>query len=317
MKVSALDLRNFAALVELGGFSAAARKLGAPKSTLSRQLAALETRLGARLFERSTRRLRLTEAGAALAAYARRVAEEIDNAEAAMEALRERPRGLLVVSAPYSFVLHVLAPRLDLFRAACPEVRLSLIPSAQTADFFADGIDVAIRIGDIPASSLIARKLGQDPLVLVASPGYLARRGEPLSPQDLSRHSLIELRSRAADGWTLVNEAGVSVAVATQPALATPEPSVALDLAERGHGVATAPRIYAGPKIAAGSLVRVLPQWRRGERAIHAVYPSRRLLTPKLRAFLDFTAAAMRAAPLGAEPASTPERTLVSEPNGA
>ena len=288
MKVSALDLRIFAVLVELGGFSAAARKLGQPKSTLSRQLAALETRLGARLFERSTRRLRLTESGEVLAAYARRIGEEIDNAEAALESLRERPRGLLVVSAPYSFVTNVLAPRLDLFRAACPEVRLSLIPTAQAADFFSDGVDLAIRIGEIGATSLIAKKLAEVPLILVASPAYLARRGEPADPQELCAHSLIELRSRPApEGWTLTHESGAEAKVAVHAALATPEPAVALELAEHGLGVAVAPRLYAAP------------QWRRGERAIHAVYPSRRLLTPKLRAFLDFTAAAMQAIPRG------------------
>jgi len=298
MKVSALDLRVFAAIVENGGFSAAARTLNAPKSTISRQLAGLETRIGARLFERSTRRLRLTEAGHVLAAYARRIGEEIDNAEAAMEALRERPRGLLVVSAPYSFVLHVLGPRLDLFRAACPEVRLSLIPSAQAADFFSDGVDVVIRIGEIGAPSLIAKKLGEAPLVLVAAPSYLSRRGEPATPGKLQGHSLIELRSRAAgDGWALTHDNGETTMVAVDPVIATPEPGVALDLAERGHGVAVAPLLYAAHKIAAGSLVRVLPEWRRGERAISAVYPSRRLLTPKLRAFLDFAAAAMPVEP--------------------
>ena len=300
MKVSALDLRIFAVLVELGGFSAAARKLGQPKSTLSRQLAALETRLGARLFERSTRRLRLTESGEVLAAYARRIGEEIDNAEAALESLRERPRGLLVVSAPHSFVMHVLAPRLDLFRAACPEVRLSLIPTAQAADFFSDGVDLAIRVGEVGATSLIAKKLGEVPLIMVASPAYVARRGEPADPQELCAHSLIELRSRASpEGWTLTHETGAEAKVAVQPALATPEPAVALELAECGHGVAIAPRLYAAPKIAAGALLRVLPQWRRGERTIYAVYPSRRLLTPKLRAFLDFTAAAMQAVSRG------------------
>ena len=299
MKLSALDMRAFAAIADLGGVSPAARQLGAAKSSVSRQLAALEKRLGARLFERSTRRWRLTEAGETLAAYARRVDEEIGAAEAAVEALSAAPRGRLVVSAPFSFVLNILTPRLAAFCAAYPLVRLSLVTEVRTADFFADGVDVAIRIGDVTGQSLVVRRLGQAPLVLVAAPAYLARSGAPQTPQDLANHALIELRTRGPGGWTLTHESGETAEVAALPVIETPEPTVALDLAARGHGVAVAPLLYAAPGLAAGTLVRVLPQWRRGERAISAVYPSRAHLAPKLRAFLDFVAEATR-------PLSTP-----------
>ena len=299
MKLSALDMRAFAAIADLGGVSPAARQLGAAKSSVSRQLAALETRLGARLFERSTRRWRLTEAGETLAAYARRVDEEIGAAEAALEALSAAPRGRLVVSAPFSFVLKILNPRLAAFRALYPHVRLALVTEVRAADFFADGVDVAIRIGEVNGPNFVARRLGQAPLVLVAAPAYLAARGAPQKPADLSGHDLIELRTRGPGGWTLTHETGEVAAVDAAPQLETPEPAVALDLALRGHGIAVAPLLYAAPGLEAGTLTRVLPQWRRGERAISAVYPSRAHLAPKLRVFIDFAAEAMR-------PLSTP-----------
>ncbi len=280
------------AIVELGGLSAASRKLGRPKSTLSRDLARLEEEAGARLIERTTRRLRLTEAGEVLLSYARRVGEELDNAEAAMQSLRETPRGHLVVSAPFSFVQHVLAPRIAAFRAAYPELTLSILPGVQVVDFVADGVDVAVRIGDVGPATLIARKLADAPLVMVASPEYIARRGMPDRPEDLPDHALIDLRSRAQNEWTLFGPGGAQTQVAVAPEVATPEPAVALGFAQSGIGVATAPYLYAASALEAGALVRVLPDYHRGIRQISVVHPSRRLSPPKVRAFVDFIIAA-------------------------
>ena len=297
MKASAYDLRIFAAIVDLGSLSAASRTMKLPKSTLSRNLAGLEERFGARLIERTTRRLRLTEAGEVLMAHARRVGEELENAESALEELRETPRGSLVVSAPYSFALHVLAPRLDSFRKVCPEVTLSILPGAQPVDFVADGIDLAIRVGELGPSSLVARRLAEIALVLVASPEFLARRGTPAAPRDLARLPLIELKSRAQPTqWRLFGPGG-ETSIDVTPAIATPEPAIALELAERGQGIATAPLLYASERMRSGALVRVLPDYHRGLRPVHAVYPSRRLLSPKMRAFIEFASECVRASP--------------------
>jgi DNA-binding transcriptional LysR family regulator len=169
MKLSTLDLRMFAAVADLGGISAAARHLGRQKSTVSRDLALLEDRLGTRLVNRTTRHVSLTDAGELLAAHARRVVEEMEQAEAALSAMSDEPRGPLRLTAPYAFVRFVLAPQLAGFLARYPLIRLSIDPTTKVLDLVEEGLDLAIRIGDLPSSSLVARKLADVPLVLVAS----------------------------------------------------------------------------------------------------------------------------------------------------
>lgn len=295
MKLTALDLRTFAAIVDLGGISAAARKLGLQKSSVSRDLAALEARLGARLFQRTTRRIALTEAGEVLSAYAHRVVEELENAEAAVSALHDAPRGHLAVTAPYAFVRHILAPRLAAFHARFPDLRVSLVPTIRNLDLIEEGMDVAIRVGDLPSTSLIARRLAQTQVVLVASNHYARTHGLPLTPQQLNRHSLIDLRTTATESrWQMVGAAGEVVTCAVSPKLAIGEPSILLDLVEQGVGIGAVPYIYAADPITSGRIVRVLPGFHQGLRPIHAIYPSRRLLAPKVREFVDFTDQCLR-----------------------
>jgi DNA-binding transcriptional LysR family regulator len=295
VKLTALDLRIFAAIVDLGGISAAARKLGLQKSSVSRDLAALEARLGARLFQRTTRQISLTEAGEVLSAYAHRVVEELENAEAAVSALHDAPRGHLAVTAPYAFVRHILAPRLAAFHARFPDLRVSLHPSIRNLDLIEEGLDVAIRVGDLPPTSLIARRLAETQVVLVASADYARTHGLPATPLELDRHSLIDLRTSAAENrWQLSGEAGQVISCPVSPRLALGEPSIVLDLVEHGAGIGMVPYIYAAGPITAGRIVRVLPGFHQGLRPIHAIYPSRRLLTPKVREFVDFTEQCLR-----------------------
>lgn len=301
MKVSTLDLRLFAAIVDLGGISAAARHLEREKSSVSRELAALEARLGVRLLQRTTRRIAPTEAGEVLAAYARRVVEELENAEAAIESLSDAPRGQLRVTAPHALIRFVLAPRLAAFEASYPELRVSLDPTVQVLDLVEAGFDLALRVGELPPSSLVARKLHESPLVLVATREYLRAHGNPRDAQALARHRLIALHAQAnADRWAL--HAGDKVeSVEVVPRFVVPDPGIVLDLALQGLGIATVPLLYAAAHIVDKSLVRVLPRMHRGLRPIHAVYPSRRQLTPKVRAFVEFAAEAIAAAaaPMG------------------
>jgi DNA-binding transcriptional LysR family regulator len=296
-KLSALDAQLFVAVADLGGISAAARQLGLQKSLVSRNLAALEARLGVRLVQRTTRKVSLTDAGQMLAGYARRVVEELDNAQAALESLSEAPRGELRVTAPYSFVRFVLTPYLATFEARHPGVRLSIDPTMRVLDLVQDGIDLAIRIGELPPSNQVARLLEVIPQVLVASPVYAQTQGLPAQPRELSRHSLIELGPDARVGqWKLYgpNEAPIEVPVA--PRIAVADPALVLDLALQGAGIGVVPLRYAAPSLASGALLRVLPLHHRGKRPVHAVYPSRRLLTPKVRAFIDFTLECLAAA---------------------
>lgn len=293
-RLSTFDLRLFQAIVDHGGISAAARHLGREKSTVSRDLASLEARLGTRLLQRTTRRVSVTEAGMILLGYARRVTEELDNAAAAIQGLTDAPRGLLRVTAPYAIIRFALAPRLAKFQARHPQVTVAFDPTMQILDLVQEGFDLAIRIGELPASSLVARKLLDARLILVAAPAYVARHGFPVAPAELAQHQLIELGAEPRPGgWRLSRRDGEALSIAVAPRLAVADPGVVIDLAMSGLGVATVPDIYAAMPLRLGGLVRILPDFDSGTRPIHAVYPSRRQLAPKVSAFVDFTAEAL------------------------
>lgn len=298
MRLSTVDLRLFAAIAELGGITAAARKLGLTKSLVSRELAAMEERLGTRLVQRTTRKVSLTDSGELLAGYARRVVEEMDNAEAAIEATRDTPRGALKVSAPFSILRFVLIPRLSEFKRKYPDLRLSLDATMRITNLVDEGIDVAIRIGDLPESSLVARRLATTDLVLVASRDYISKQGAPAKPADLGSHDILNLAPDAMPAtWTLTSIDGKPVTTAVTPSIAVHDPALLLDLVRQGLGIAPAPLIYAQKLLDDGEIVRVLSRYTRGTTPVHAIYPSRRMLAPKVRAFIDFAAEAMAAAP--------------------
>jgi DNA-binding transcriptional LysR family regulator len=288
MKLSTLDLRIFAAIVDQGGISAAARRLGREKSTISRDLAAMEDRLGLRLLHRTTRRVTPTEAGETLAAYARRVVEELEHAEAAMEQLTDAPRGVLKVTAPFAMIRHVIAPHLPRFLAEFPQVQLAFDPNTAILDLVENGIDLALRIGELPSSSLVARRLTETALVMVASPRLLAE-APVAAPADLAMRPILALSDQATPAiWALQDAVGKVTRVPVTPRIAINEPGILMDLILAGQGIGVLPEIYAAPLLAGGQLARVLPGHTLGRRPIHAVYPSRRQLSPKVRAFIDF-----------------------------
>jgi DNA-binding transcriptional LysR family regulator len=296
-KLSTIDLRLYAAIADAGGITAAARKLGLAKSLVSRELAALEARLGTRLVQRTTRRVSLTDTGELLATSARRVVEEMDNAQAAIEATRDTPRGVLKVSLPFSILRYVIVPRLAAFRERYPEIRLAFDATMRRVDLIDEGVDIAIRTGDLSDSSIVARQLAVMPFVLVAAPSYLERRGRPRAPMDLKDHEILRLGpSVEPDVWILTGAAGDPHPVPLEAAISLHDPSLLLDLAARGLGIAPIPLIYARQAIEAGVVERVLPAFSRGTAPVHALYPSRRILAPKVRVFLDFAADAMSSA---------------------
>lgn len=296
-KLSNVDVRLFVAVADQGGISAAARHLGLQKSFVSREVAALEREVGARLFQRTTRRLSLTDAGTILLAYARRAVEELDNAETALASLSETPRGVLRVTLPYAFLRIILAPHLAQFQAQFPDLRIAFDPNTRNLDLVQEGVDVAIRIGAITPTTMVAKLLGHVPMVLVASPGYATKHGLPGEAAELSRHCLIESGpSVETSVWRLEGDAIAPMDIPVAPRAAVAEPGVLLDLAVRGLGIAVAPLIYAEPLLASGSLVRVLPRLRRETRPVHVIYPSRQLVSPKLRVFVDFVGDCWRAA---------------------
>jgi DNA-binding transcriptional LysR family regulator len=290
-RLGSLEARLFAAIADGGGITAAAGRLGLQKSYVSRQLAAMERRYGVRLLHRTTRKTSLTRAGELLAAHARRAVAELDRADAALAALSQAPSGDVRVTLPHAFFRFVIAPRLAEFARAHPQVRLVVDASTQVVDLVQSAFDVAVRIGDLPRSTLVARRLAVEPLVLVAAQAYLERAGRPRRPEDLAGHQLVELGPRASPTWRLDRGGGAPVEVAVKPWLALADPSAVLDAAAAGAGIAVVPWRYARPIVAAGRLERVLPRHECGRRPVQIVYASRREQAPAVRAFVEFVVA--------------------------
>jgi DNA-binding transcriptional LysR family regulator len=274
----------FAAVVDAGTFSAAARKLGMPKSTLSRKVAELEERLGARLLHRTTRKLQLTDVGRTYYAYAARAAAEIEAGELAVRALEEAPRGRLRVTAPVN--MDFLGPICAEYLERYPEVQLDFVCTDRVVSLVDEGFDVALRAGQLSDSSLIARKLARFRWHVVASDAYLRRRGEPSSPEELEEHDCIVFGAGSRQGqWTL--ESGRKrVVTAVSGRIITNDFAVIEDAVNAGLGLALLPDFRCPPH-GNPARRRVLPDWTGPEVPLFAVYPSTRHLSPKVNVFLD------------------------------
>lgn len=279
-----VDLRLFVRVAELRSLSAAARSLKAAKSSISRSITRLEVAVGSQLFERASRSLRLTDAGHLLLAHAVRILGDVDEAEAALEGLVGVARGLLRVVATHAFAEGLIAPMLPAFLARHPEVRVHLGYDDPRADPLADGTDLAVRIGRLPDSSLIARALPPVALWLCASPDYLARRGTPASARDLGDHDLVVWEEGMT--WAFQAEDGEESFAARGRAV-VPDAGAMTAVAVHGGGVARLPNYLAAPFVADGRLVRVLPDFRSPAMEVHALYPSHRSLSVKVRVFID------------------------------
>jgi DNA-binding transcriptional LysR family regulator len=294
------DLRTFLRITDAGTVSGAARALRMPKSSVSRSLVRLEGAVGATLIERSTRRLRLTDAGLLLQRHARRIVDEVGEAEDAMAGLVGVPRGTLHVSAPPSFAAGPLAPMLPGFLARYPEVRLVLGFDNQPIVQLPDDVDVAIRAGALPDSDLIARRIASTELSACASPDYLAAHGTPATVDALRGHRLVTLFDRRST-WRFRTPSGAVQELVAEPGLVVPEHAIARTVLLGGAGIGLLPEYHARDGIANGTLVRILPD-HEGERIdVHALYPRHRSLSAKVRVFVDALTAYL-AAPLGDPP---------------
>ena len=280
------DLQGFARIADLGSISGAARALDSPKSSVSRSLARLEADVGAVLVERSTRHLRLTDAGLLLQRHARRILDDVGEAENALGGLIGVPRGTLRISVPFTFAAGPLAPMLPDFLACYPEVRVALTVDNRVVDILTEGFDIAIRIGPLRDSELIARRLTTIALWLCASPRYLAKRGTPETLGDLQAHELIAHVDRQ-ETWRFRGADGTRQAIDVVPGTVVPEPAVAQTVLAGGAGIGRLPDFYAADAIAEGTLVRVLPEWQGDSVDAHALYPSHRSLSAKVRVFID------------------------------
>lgn len=289
------DLLIFARVAEAGSFSRAAERIGLPKSTVSRRIAFLEEQLGERLMLRTTRRLTLTEFGLQLLEHARQVAAEVDAVKALSEYRQARPSGRLRVSMPNDFATVLLTDMLAAFVALHPAVSLELDLSPRRVDLLGENFDLAVRIGDLPDDALLAaRRIAVFPSGLYAAPAYLAERGEPASPEGLDRHDTLRLlgRNGEAAGWTLVS-AERRWEGAPPARLVANAPELLINLARAGAGIAAVPDYFAAPSVRRGELRRVLPDWQIPSPTAWVVFPGRRLMPAKTRAFIDMLEAAL------------------------
>ena len=280
-------MQAFAAVAELRGFAAAARKLGLSPSGVTRLIAALEDRLGARLLQRTTRSVTLTDVGARYLERIRRILGDVEEAENAVEGERTRPGGRLVVSAPIGFGRLHVSPVMSAYLMRYPEVSGELRLSDQMINLVEDGVDLAIRIGHLADSSLVARQVGEMRRIVVASSGYLKARGEPKLPGAIASHETIQFGGTGASpDWRFVED-GHEIRIACTPRFTTNSADAAIQYAERGGGLTRVMAYQADESIKAGRLKIVLAKFEQPPLPIHIVYPTSRLLSAKVRSFID------------------------------
>jgi DNA-binding transcriptional LysR family regulator len=285
------DIAVFVRVVERGSFTLAAGDLDLSRAVVSKYLSRLEERLGARLLNRTTRRLSLTEAGAALFEASRGALERIEEAEAAVAQLQSEPRGRLRVSAPMSFGILHLGPVLAEFARRHPRVTLDVRLDDRYVNLVEEGVDVAVRIGILTDSSLVSRKLATTRAVACASPEYLAEHGEPETPEDLASHNcLIYSYLSTANVWRFTAPDGREIPVAVNGTFRINNGIVLAEAAVAGHGILVTPSFYVAELLRSGRLKRILEPYRLKELGIHAVYPQRGHVPPKVRAFVDLLA---------------------------
>lgn len=284
----------FVKVVQAGSFSAAARLLGLPTSTVSTRVARLEKRLGVTLLQRTTRRLRLTDVGELYFAHAATGLGHMLDAEAAVTESSGEPRGVLRVTAPADVGDRILGNIINRLRRHSPGVHIDLILSDRYVDLIEEGIDVAIRTGHLKDSSLIARSVGLARWVAFASPEYL-RNAPPLdSPQALRQHCCLQFTPLGKDAWVFHGQAG-SLTVPMSGQVMVNDLRVVSALVLAGEGVALLPTFLCREACDDGRLTRVLPGWHAKADPIHIVYPRQRFMPPKLRVFVDLASEELHA----------------------
>jgi DNA-binding transcriptional LysR family regulator len=285
------EMEVFVHVVEQGGFSSAARLCRMTPSAVSKLIARLEARLGARLVNRSTRRFLLTPEGCTFYERATRILADLGDAERSV-GIAEQPTGLVRLNTSASYATHILAPILPEFLARYPDIAIDIVQTDVVIDLLAERTDVAVRAGPLKISSLVARKLGDTPMMIVAAPAYLAKFGEPMTVADLDRHNLIGLGYvRALDGWPLRQDGKTSV-IPTAGRVQASDGEALRHLALGGAGLARLAAFTLRDDIAAGRLVPVLEHISAGDReTFHAIHVGQGgPLSSRVRALLDFLA---------------------------
>lgn len=280
-------MQALVAVADLEGFAPAARKLGLSPSGVTRLIAALEERLGARLLQRTTRSVTLTDAGARYLERARRILGDVEEAEGSVQDERARPSGRLVVSAPVGFGRLHVAPMMSAYLKRYPDVSGDLRLTDQMINLVEDGVDLAVRIGHLPDSSLVARHVGEMRRIVVASKAYLRQHGEPATPEAIASHETIQFGAMTALPDWRFNRDGHEVCVTTRPRFSSNSADAAIWHAEQDGGLTRVLAYQAAESIKAGRLKIVLAKFEQPPLPIHVVYPTSRLLSAKVRSFID------------------------------
>ncbi len=289
------SMRVFAKVAELGSFAAAADQLDLARSAATKHVASLEGRLGVLLLNRTTRRVSLTEAGAAYLEGCNALLADLASLESSVGDLVQRPRGVLRLSAPVFFGSSHLGPLIARYRERYPEVQMDLALNDRVIDLVEEGFDLAVRIGRLPDSSLVARPLAVTRMVLCAAPGYLERRGTPRRPADLEHHECLGYTYwGTGEEWRFTRKSGQVQTVRIKPVVRANNGSILRAMALAGHGVMLQPNFLVRDDIAAQRLVPLLGGYEAGELGIFAVYPHRKHLSAKVRSFVDFLADALK-----------------------
>ena len=287
-------LKTFTAVVEEGSFTAASEKLNLSKPVVSKQISQLEETLGVQLIVRTTRSLSLTEAGEAFAAHALKIMSDLREAEYSVMPMQNEPRGTLSISAPQSLAYSILPKILPVFQKEHPLITLDIKITGRFSDLIEDGIDVALRIGKLKDSSLLARLIAPCPLKVCASPEYWKKQGKPTHPIELTQHNCLIYKPGTRSGqWRFEDEKGETLNVKVSGNLRTDEGGLLLGAAISGQGVMNAPSFYVEEALEKGLLEMALSEFTRKDTGVYAVYPSSKHISSKLRVFIDFLVSAM------------------------
>jgi DNA-binding transcriptional LysR family regulator len=283
-------IRVYVAVVENGSLVGASETLGTSAAAISRHIAALEDHLGARLLNRTTRRLSMTVVGEDFLARARTILADVSEAEAMAGQSAARPNGLLRVSAPLSFGIARLSQLLPGFLAQYPDLRLNVDLTDRVVDLANEGIDVAVRIARQPAlTNVIARKIGSIRTIICAAPDYLARRGVPATPEDLAAHDTLSFTYLSTgDEWSLRDAWGHETIVRVRPQIHASNGDILTEMAVQGCGVINQPDFIVERHIATGRLVPILQDWSTEGFNLYVLYLSRKFLSAKVRVFIDY-----------------------------
>lgn len=283
------EMEAFASVVDLGGFTDAARKMGLSKSAISKHVSSLEARLGARLLNRTTRRVSPTEIGLAYYDKARQVLDDAGEADAMVTSMQSTPRGSLRLSATSDFGVNHISKALGAFLNRYPEINVNMVLSNRNVDLLSEGFDLAIRIGEMQDSSLRARKLAETNMRVIGSPKYFYEHGVPQKIDDLAQHKLLHFSNQSSgNAWKITSASGEKRLIRAGGSLTVNDGQSLLQAAEAGLGIAYLPSFLYHEAVEDGRLKAVLPELPVEKLGIHVVYPPGLYTQPKLRAFIDF-----------------------------